>query len=208
MSGNVIAHANNSQLSADQVGGSLNAVNSFGAVNLTGIQRDVHVESGNGAVTLEKIGGPAYVKTSFGMVQAEGVNGPLSVENSNGSVKAAGIKGATVTTSFGSVSLDDVAGPIQVNNQNGAVEVSSSLRGSCAPIAIHTSFSAVRVHLPADASYRVNAKTSFGRVSSEFPMTVSGSMSSDGISGNIGAGRCEMRISDNNGAIEILKGGA
>ncbi|HEX4169147.1 MAG TPA: hypothetical protein VHZ55_27100 [Bryobacteraceae bacterium] len=208
VSGNVIAHANNSQVSANQVGGSLNVVNSFGAVNLADIRRDVQVESGNGAVTLEKIGGPAHVKTSFGMVQADGVNGHFSVENSNGSVKASSIKGADVTTSFGSVSLDDVAGPIQVNNQNGSVDVTNSLRGSCAPIAVHTSFSAVRVHLPDDASYRVAAKTSFGRIHSDFPMTVSGSLSNDDISGTIGGGRCDLRISDSNGSIEILKGGS
>jgi hypothetical protein len=33
-------------------------------------------------------------------------------------------------------------------------------------------------------------------------------MSSDSLSGTIGDGRCEMRLTDNNGAIEILNSGS
>jgi DUF4097 and DUF4098 domain-containing protein YvlB len=127
------------------------------------------------------------------------------VENSNGGVKASNTQGAQVTTSFGPVILDGVAGPITVENQNGAVDATSSLHGGCQPILIRTSFSTLRVRLNPDASYRVAARTSFGKIRSDFPLNVSGSISSDALSGTIGGGRCEMRLTDSNGAIEILK---
>jgi hypothetical protein len=86
---------------------------------------------------------------------------------------------------------------VKVDNQNGGVEV--SLRGqACTPVGIRTSFSAVRVSLPDNASYAVAAKTSFGKIYSDFPMT---------ISGDIGGGRCPMRLTNNDGTIEILKNG-
>ena len=127
------------------------------------------------------------------------------MENSNGSVKASNVKGAQVNTSFGGVMLDNVNGGIQVENQNGAVDAASTLQGACQPITIRTSFSAIRVRLASDASYRVEARTSFGKIRSDFPINVMGSMSSDELSGTIGTGRCEMRLTDSNGAIEILK---
>jgi hypothetical protein len=63
----------------------------------------------------------------------------------------------------------------------------------------------LRVRLNADPSYRVAARTSFGKIHTDFPLNVSGSVSSDGLNGNIGAGRCEMRLTNSNGTIEILK---
>ena len=203
--GQVTVRGNNAKIDGSKVGGSLSAVNSFGAVDIAGVQHDVHVESGNGAVRLAQIGGNAQVKTSFGTVNAETIGGKLSVEDANGSVKASQMKGAAISTSFGSVTLDQVSGPLQIENQNGSVDASRSTRGACEPIAIHTSFSALRVHLEPDASYQVSARTSFGHIRSEFPLTVSGSMSSDGLSGVIGTGKCEMRLTNSNGAIEILK---
>jgi hypothetical protein len=197
--------SNNSRVSGTGVGGTLTIVNSFGATEISDVKRDLRIESGNGSVTAQKIGGAANLKTSFGMVQASDIGGLLTVENSNGSVKGSNAKGAQIRTSFGSVSLDGIAGPIQVENQNGAVDATSVMRGGCQPISLRTSFSTLRVHLPADASYRVSAKTSFGKISSEFPLSVSGALSNDELNGTLGSGRCEMRLTDNNGAIEILK---
>ncbi len=199
--------SNNSRVSGSNVGGSITIVNSFGPTEVSDVRRDVRIESGNASVVVQKAGGSASIKTSFGMIQATDIGGSVSAENSNGSVKVSNAKGAQVITSFGSVSLDGISGPIQVENQNGTVDAGSTLRGSCQPISIRTSFSTLRVRLQPDASYRVSAKTSFGKIRSEFPLTVSGSLSNDEVNGSLGSGRCEMRLSDNNGTIEIVKSG-
>jgi DUF4097 and DUF4098 domain-containing protein YvlB len=120
-------------------------------------------------------------------------------------VRASGIRGdATIDTSFGAVLLDGVTGAVTVGNQNGAVEVTSTAKGACRPIVIHTSFSAIRLHLPGNASYRLSAKTSFGKISTALTINTSGSLSSDSISGTIGGGQCELRLTNNNGDISIL----
>jgi hypothetical protein len=196
---------NNAKVSGNKVGGSLAIVNSFGAVQVSEIQHDVRIESGNGAVSVDKAGGAADLKTSFGSVQASNIAGMLTVVDANGSVRASNVRSARVNTSFGAAILDGVAGAVQVQNQNGAVEVSSTLKGSCQPLAIRTSFAAIRLLLQADASYRVSARTSFGKIRSDFPLAVLGSLSNDEVNGTIGSGRCEMSLTDNNGAIEILK---
>jgi hypothetical protein len=197
--------SNNGKVEGSRVGGSVNVVNSFGQVTVRDVQGNANIESGNSGVTISGIKEDARVKTSFGMVDASNIGGLLTVENSNGGVKASNVKGAQISTSFGAVVLDNVNGGIQVENQNGAVDATSTLQGGCQPITIRTSFSTVRVRLSSDASYRVEAHTSFGKIRSDFPINVMGSMSSDQLSGAIGGGRCEMHLTDNNGAIEILK---
>ncbi len=200
--------AKNSKIGGSKVGGSLAVVNSFGSVDVSDIGRDVRIESGNGAVSIAKVGGSATITTSFGMVDARSIRGSLSVTNTNGGVKASNMQGAQVKTSFAAVLLEGVSGPIDVQNQNGAVEVSAAGRNSCEPIAIRTSFSDLRVHLQPEPSYRVSARTSFGKISTDLPINTSGSISNDDLNGVIGAGRCELRLVNNNGSIEILKSGS
>jgi hypothetical protein len=197
--------SNNGKVTGTKVGGSLTLLNSFGAVHVSDIKRDAHIESQNGEVTIDQAGGPAEIRTSFGSVHASNIAGLVTVRNTNGSVKASVVRGAQITTSFAAVLLDDVSGPINVVNQNGAVEVASALRDDCQPVGVRTSFGAIRVHVKSNASYKVNAKTSFGKIRSDFPLTMQGAFSPDEINGSIGGGRCEMNLANQNASIEILK---
>ena len=143
------------------------------------------------------------------MVKAERISGGLTVENSNGGVKASDVKiSAAVRTSFSSVVLDGIGGSVEVDNQNGSVEVSSlsvKRAGACNRVILKTSFAPIRVYLPEDGSYNVVARTSFGKINSELPLTVTGIVSNDSMSGRIGGGDCELRLTGSNGNIDILK---
>ncbi|HZQ55648.1 MAG TPA: hypothetical protein VFB14_25845 [Bryobacteraceae bacterium] len=200
-------HANNSRIQGERVGGPLTIQNSFGAVTVANVQQSVRVQSGNGEVSVANVHGPANLKTSFATVHATDVDGLLTVENQNGGVRAENARGAQVVTSFGPVILDGISGPIQIESQNGAVDVGAIAKANCQPIIIKTSFSTLRVRLQGEPSYRVSARTSFGKIRTDFPLSVSGSISTDSLSGTIGSGRCEMRLTDNNGNVEILRSG-
>lgn len=200
--------SNNSSIQADKIGGALTIRNSFGSVGASNVQGPVTIESGNGSVTTTGIHGAANVRTSYASVEATDIAGLLTVQDSNGSVKVSNARGAQVTTSFAAVILDGIAGALQVEDQNGAVDARVTARGGCEPVNIRTSFSPLRVRIDGEASYRVTARTSFGKIRTDFPLTISGSMSNDGLTGTIGAGRCEMRLIDSNGTIEILKDGS
>jgi hypothetical protein len=53
--------------------------------------------------------------------------------------------------------------------------------------------------------YNLTAKTSFGRISSELPVTSTGNIGSDSLNGTIGSGGCQLQLTDSNGSIEIAK---
>jgi DUF4097 and DUF4098 domain-containing protein YvlB len=180
-------------------------------IDVSGIRKDARIVAGNSNVSLADVAGPAYVKTSFGLVKAQRIGGSLTVESSNGSVNAWDVKGAAnIRTSFGSATLDDVDGAVDVYNQNGAIEVSGiapNAAGSqrCNSISLRTSFAPIRISVPENGSFNVTARTSFGKITSELPLTVSGLASGDSLTGKIGSGACELRLTNGNGAIEIRK---
>jgi hypothetical protein len=163
--------------------------------------------NGNGAITLKDIGRENYAKTSFGSVLAERNNGNLKAENRNGSVIGRNVLGdAVASTSFGSVTLESVGGKLFVENQNCAISVSvlTSVR-TCHEISLKTSFAPIRAGIPEGQDYSVSARTSFGRISSEQPITSTRVMESEVLEGRIGDGNCPLRLTDSNGNIEIAK---
>lgn len=180
---------------------------SFGGIDASGLPKGVRATTGNGRISLTDVGGEVYAKTSFGAVSVQRVNGGLIIENSNGPVSANGVKGdASAKTSFGAVTLEDISGAITVDNQNGAVTVSAA-RGSssCRPISLKTSFSPIQLRIPEDANYQLTARTSFGHITSEVPVTSTGVLSGDSLNGKIGNGGCTLSLTNSNGNIEILK---
>jgi DUF4097 and DUF4098 domain-containing protein YvlB len=207
VNGALNAETSNGRITVRSAHGTVELKSSFGSIEASDISNGIRVIDANGAVTLTDVGGDTFAKTSFGSVSAERINGNLVVENTNGSVSARNVKGdAQVTTSFSGVTLESVGGKITVNNQNGAISVAAARpSGGCRDIVLRTSFSSIRVGIPDGLGYNVSAHTSSGRISSDLPITASGSLSPDSLSGAIGAGGCQLQLTNGNGSIEISK---
>jgi len=81
------------------------------------------------------------------------------------------------------------------------------VRGNaCRDISLKTSFSSIRVRIPDGFGYNLTAHTSFGRITSEVPVTSTGTVGGDSLNGTIGNGGCKLQLTDTNGSIEIAKG--
>lgn len=207
IAGALNAETSNGRITLRSAHSTVELKSSFGAIDASGISKGIRAITANGSITLADIGGDTFAKTSFGSVSADRINGHLIVENTNGSVTARTVRGdAEVTTSFSGVTLEGVSGKITVNNQNGGVSVTAArpVKG-CRDIALKTSFSSIRVRIPEGTGYNVTAHTSFGRISSDLPITASGSLSPDSLIGTIGSGGCQLQLTDANGSIEISK---
>jgi hypothetical protein len=108
------------------------------------------------------------------------------------------------------VVLEDVGGSVDVDNQNGAVEVSgvniyAPGTRQCNQFTVRTTFSTIRFALPDNAGVTVNARTSNARVNSELPLTVSGEIRPDTLTGKIGDGACAVNLTNSNGSISIQR---
>jgi hypothetical protein len=207
VAGTVDAETSNGKVVLRDARGGVTLRTSFGAIEASNIPKGIRATTGNGAINLTDIGADTYAKTSFGSITAERINGNLTAEDSNGSVTARNVKGdATVTTSFSGVTLESIGGRITVDNQNGAILVTAlHPSGGCRDISLKTSFSSIRVGVPDGVGYNLAAHTSFGRITSDLPVTASGNIGGDSLNGTIGSGGCRLQLTDSNGSIEIVK---
>ena len=63
----------------------------------------------------------------------------------------------------------------------------------------------MQIRLPENAGYDLTARTSFGHITSELPVTASGQLGGDSLAGKIGNGGCTLSLTNTNGTVEILK---
>ena len=199
---NLTITSNNGTVRGSGVGGSATLTGSFAAVDVRDIGGPTKISNNNGNVTATDIRNDLTVDTRFGLLRAERIRGSLDAENGNGGVTASEVGGnARVRTSFASVFLKGVAGTVTVDNANGSIMV-SGLRGACNDISLKTSFASIKLGVPSSGGYNVDARTSFGSITTDVPILVT-QKSEGSLVGTINNGGCRMTLVDNNGNITI-----
>ena len=206
--GNLSISNSNGSVIAIDIKGPTSISDSFATVTAQNIGGPLSIANTNGNVTASNIGGDLNVDTRFGLVRAERIRGNVVIDNANGGVTASDVSGsARVNTSFASVFLKGVDGSVNVENQNGAIGV-SGLRGSCNDVSLRTTFSPIKISIGSNASYNLTARTSFGTINTDVPITVttrSTNENSSTVSGTIGNGGCKMELVTSNGGITITR---
>jgi DUF4097 and DUF4098 domain-containing protein YvlB len=193
----------NGSVDVHDVGGNATISTSFATATVSNIRGALDLTGNNGNIVVSETG-RASIRTSFGSIRATTIHGDADVQDSNGNVTLTDINGsAKVRTSFGSAFLRDVDGSISVENTNGAISVTDLPAGKCRDVSLHTNFSSIRVALRSGTGYNVHARTSFGSIRSELPVTASGSLSQENITGTINGGGCRLDLETANGNITI-----
>ena len=193
----------NGSVHVRDVRGNVAVANPFGSITIEDISGNVKVDGSHSRVIVRRVRGDATVAAGFAGVDVEDITGVATVTNNNGSVKAAGVgRDLRVKTSFASVMASDVQGALDVENQNGAISVAAPRTSQCRPMTLRTSFSTIKVALPQNASYAVNARTTYGRIHSELPIQTR-TIGDDTVIGTIGGGTCKLELVNANGNINI-----
>lgn len=131
------------------------------------------------------------------MVTLHTVNGGISIEDFRGTAK--------FRASNGGVTLTDVGGDIRGETTNGGVTV--DLRGDHwdgAGLDVETHNGGVRLSLPENFSAVLETGTVNGRISTDFPITVQGRLSSR-LTTTLGAGGSRIRAVTTNGGVSIRR---
>jgi len=117
----------------------------------------VHISDSNANVTVSEVKGDLDVDNRFGSVRADAIHGSADVDSSNGSVTLNDVAGnVKIHTSFASAFVKNARGAVDIQNQNGAISV-SGLAIACHPITLQTTFSSIKVSVPASGGYDLQA---------------------------------------------------
>lgn len=183
-------------------GTEVRAESGSGSVSIAGIAAPVSAETGSGTVRLDNIGGPVDAKTGSGSIRADGVAGAFNGNTGSGSIyllqTAPG--DVVVSTGSGSSELKSVAGAVRASAGSGRITVDGRLAGDWR---LTTGSGSVRVSLPVDAAFDVEAESSSGGIDIGHPITVEGKLSERRVSGSVRGGGPLLYIDTSSGSITV-----
>ena len=184
----------NSEVFADSGSGSISVVN---------ITAPVEASAGSGSITLENIGGAVDASTGSGSIRADGVAGAFKGSTGSGSIEMSQTApgDVKVSTGSGSTSLTGVIGALRANAGSGRITVEGRMAGDWD---LDTGSGSVRVTLPADAAFDIEAESNSGSIDIDHPLTVQGRISERRITGEVRGGGPRLKIDTGSGGVRVL----
>lgn len=185
----------------------LAARNRFGSTTITQVMGAVHCTAGFGEVTVSRSAN-VEVHNEFGNTTINGARGTTTVVSKNGRVRVWDIQGGRIESSFGNVEISKATAAVTVESRMGSIRATRLAGGT-----ITCAYGSVEVELVRDFSGRIEAKTSFGSVSSDFDLApregsrvkTFGPESQD-LVGRAGGGSAHLRVESSFGDITLRRG--
>jgi DUF4097 and DUF4098 domain-containing protein YvlB len=217
-----------SRIRASHIGGDLTVEASHTEVTAEDLGATATIETSYRPIFVKGVEGRLTIEARSSEIEVRDVKENLDVNNTNRSVRAVGIGGGvTLTARRCEVRLDEIAGPIEVESSYNPVRVQSFqssliVRSEHAPlhastdmlggeIKLTTSYSDVTLTLPAESSFRLEAKVNGGDVISDFRQSSweeSKREETLELRGTAGGGSSPIVIETSYGDIRILEAGS
>ena len=160
-----------------------------GNVNSQAISGDIRINTGDGHITVNGLRGSINMRSGDGNIQASGLDGSLEVDTGDGHVSVDG--------RFDSLNLKTGDGNIEARAMNGS-KVANSWR-------LHSGDGHINMWLPGDFNADLDAHTGDGKITLDFPIKVSGSLSHSSIHGTLNNGGGTVSLTSGDGSIHLQK---
>jgi len=181
--------------------------NISGSVDATGIGGTFEGNITSGSVTLAKIGGSVDCRTVSGRIDVQDGMGEIDLKTVSGNISAVRIKGSVgAETTSGRIELSDIseAKNVRVKVLSGGISYDGQLAAG-GRFSFETLSGSIRVTLPANAGFELDAETFSGHVDSAFPITMQGTISPKELRGVVNNGGATLRLKTFSGSIDIRK---
>jgi Putative adhesin len=170
-------------------------------------ESDLDIHSGDGSITARDIAGKVHLDSGDGHLRVSNLHGDLQFHTRDGRIEGSGLDGAlSADTGDGSILLSGRFDRVDAHTRDGHIELGiengSKMNG---PWTVRTNDGRIHVRLPDGFSAQLDANTRDGRITSEFPITVSGSLDPRSLRAKLGGGGESLTIRSGDGSIFIEK---
>jgi DUF4097 and DUF4098 domain-containing protein YvlB len=206
ITGATTAHINNrdSSLSAHSMGGGIAIEGNAQEVTLTDIVGPVTLSGEFFSTHLEHINGAVHYHTSRTELQIARLDGEVDISPHSDLSMDQAVGPVVLNTNNHNITLERIDGDIAVTNRYGTIDVTAA--PPLGTITLEDRNGSVKLTLPEHAAFSAQANTSNGDVYTDFPLSTSGSEGHKSLSGSVGTGGPQIRITTTNGDLSIDKG--
>ena len=166
---------------------------------------DVDLETAGGNIGLNRLQGSVRARTAGGDFSCVGVKGSVEARTAGGDIRIEDLEGDLVArSSGGDIRLARVRGAVNVcaGEGNTYLRFPQQPREPCR---LGTAGGEVEVSLPPDTGLRVDARTAGGCITTDFPLTVRGTLERNGFKASINGGGPLLTLCTSGGPIRLHK---
>lgn len=173
-----------------------------GSLKISAIGDRVHAETGSGDIDIDRVKGNVRAKTGSGSIEANGIAGAFEGDSGSGPItlQQTAPGSVRVDTGSGGMELHGVTGSLEAKAGSGNIQADGSPTGAWS---VHTGSGEVKLKLPSDAAFNLDAHTSSGSISVEHPHAVQGSVGRKEVRGRVGGGGVPVEVETGSGDIQI-----
>lgn len=173
-----------------------------GSIEIDDVAAGVEARSGSGRLSLANIGGPVAAKAGSGSIRAEGVAGAFTASTGSGGIYMSQTAPGDVDVSTGSggMELTGVVGALKARAGSGRIRVAGRQEGDWK---IGAGSGSVRVDLPDDAAFTLDAESGSGGIDIGYPLTIEGKVSKRHLRGDVAGGGHLLKVDTGSGSVRI-----
>ncbi len=183
--------------------GDLDIHSGSGSLNVSDVSSTVRADTGSGSITIDRVKGNVRAHTGSGSIHATDIAGGFEGNTGSGSIHLQQTAPGAVRaeTGSGDMELSGVRGSLEARAGSGGIRAEGDPRGGWL---LHTGSGRVRLEIPSDAAFDLDARTSSGSISLQHPVTIQGRITKKEVHGKVRGGGVQVQVQTGSGDIEIL----
>jgi hypothetical protein len=195
------------------INGPVDASTGSGGIEISEVAADARLQTGSGSIAINNVAGTVRAHTGSGSISGEKIGGASTVNTmakfqgkalplTSGSSTASGRSYLDFETGSGDIHVQNIAGELKAHTGSGSIEAQGQQTGDWD---INTGSGGIRVRLPEASKFTLMARTSSGSVSTDFPLTIQGTVNKRELSGSVNGGGPRLELHTGSGSIHIEK---
>ena len=179
----------------------LHAQAGSGDETISGITGPVRLNTGSGNITVSG-GKDVTANTGSGEIRLETITGDVRANTGSGNVRLekSSLTDVKLSTGSGNVIASGLSGPLRVLTGSGDIRVEGTQTGEWK---LEAGSGTIDVRLPADAAFDFYGHTGSGRIDSQHPITMTGSLNRHELRGKVRGGGPLLQARTGSGNINI-----
>jgi hypothetical protein len=187
---------------------------------IEGVRGAVTASTGSGSIHVRNAGGDVRATTGSGSIIADTVAGSFSANSGSGSIDGTSVKGGiTVKSGSGTIVVSQSGGgPVEASSGSGSIRLTGlrgSLRASTSSGTLRvegeptsdwrlaSSSGSVTIELAGQRAFALDAHSNSGRIDTDYPITVSGTIDRRAVRGSVNGGGPLLHVRTSSGGIRI-----
>jgi RNA polymerase sigma factor (sigma-70 family) len=161
------------------------------------------LQTTNGSITTTGGTGIAQLRSVNGSIQAKETKGPLQASTTNGKITVSGVTGKLdATTTNGTIVIQGDQAFVKAQTVNGSIDWKGSLAAGIN--SFQSTNGSIKLMLPKSSQFKIDAQSSLGSVSTDFPLTKQKKSGRKVLQGNVGDKPAfDLHLKTSNGSISV-----